>query len=445
MGVVRNDPSNDGKTEGYGSFSVESKETAGYSPHGSQCDNVGPKVKSKETSRFIEVRDCNQNLMGSTRSNGLGNIYSDIPTNSNFVSSKAVDMKLAPSFEFHVRCEEGINLFVDLNSSPSDWIKNLNNGVCIHPVVPNNKSWALHDELRNFGNGEEAKASFLDNKVVDINNKGDPMFTSSSLGSTVGEGNLVKADQHSAADRSLRSIAVPHNNTPLEVLGVIVDHNQMKSTVCGPNYHHHRRLDMCTKLSPQQSKKIGVGSEDPVDPKVIATASHGMGSKPDGLKSLDSIRGNARGALCGCSTSAADLMGMQSSEGASHSENISKLSYQNGGAPDSGFAVAVNDLQKEIERSNCELDLNKCLDPISGYPEERGRNNVTNETVSSECSQFDMRPRNRKRSHSLDSDGLQNKRQYRHDEDCKYPSILRNSKDLAREVYPRRSMRLVSK
>ncbi|KAF5193952.1 Degv domain-containing protein [Thalictrum thalictroides] len=449
MGVVRNDPTNNGKAEVYGCFNVESKETAGCSPLGSQCDYVGPKVKSKETSRFIEVRDCDQNLMGSTRSNGSGKIYSDIPTDSNFVSSNGVDMKLVPSFEFYVRSEEGINLFVDLNSGPSDWIHNLNNGVCIHPIVPNNKSWALHDDLRNFRGGEEeAKASVLKSKVVDIQNKRDSMFTSSSLSSIVRECRHVKADQHSEADRSSRSIAVMCKNTPVDVVGGIEDHNHMKKTICRSNFDSHCQLDMCTILSPQKSKKITLGTEVPLAPQVIAIDSHGRDPKSDGLKSLDSIRGNAMGALCGCSTSAADLFAMQLSEGASHSENISNLPYQNGGEPDLDIAVAVNDLPNEIERStNCELDLNKCLCPISECLEERlqGRTNITNETVIPDCSQFDMLPRNCKRSHCSDSDGLQNKRQYRHDDDCKFPSILRNSKDLARDVYPRRSMRLVSK
>jgi hypothetical protein len=38
------------------------------------------------------------------------------------------------SFQFFVASEEGINLFVDLNSAPSDWVHSLKGGICMSSV-----------------------------------------------------------------------------------------------------------------------------------------------------------------------------------------------------------------------------------------------------------------------------------------------------------------------
>lgn len=55
------------------------------------------------------------------------------------------------SFEFHVMSEEGINLHVDLNSSPSDWAKRFNNEIYISGSVHRNSTGSLHQDLGHFG------------------------------------------------------------------------------------------------------------------------------------------------------------------------------------------------------------------------------------------------------------------------------------------------------
>ncbi|XP_056686859.1 uncharacterized protein [Spinacia oleracea] len=52
-----------------------------------------------------------------------------------------------PTFTFDVCCEDGIQLFVDLNSSPSNWIESLKSGVHINDVVHKPKSQSFHEDI----------------------------------------------------------------------------------------------------------------------------------------------------------------------------------------------------------------------------------------------------------------------------------------------------------
>lgn len=66
------------------------------------------------------------------------------------------------SFEFYVSSEEGINLCVDLNSNPSDWINKYRNQVHLCENVSHTKSQNLHQELGRIGdNNKQMKRSFV--------------------------------------------------------------------------------------------------------------------------------------------------------------------------------------------------------------------------------------------------------------------------------------------
>ncbi|XP_020527637.1 uncharacterized protein LOC110007899 isoform X1 [Amborella trichopoda] len=71
------------------------------------------------------------------------------------------------SFQFFVRSEEGINLYVDLNSSPADWIKKLKDEVHIYQQMHYHKPWAheprnLEDICHGSGDGKT-----LDQRIID--------------------------------------------------------------------------------------------------------------------------------------------------------------------------------------------------------------------------------------------------------------------------------------
>lgn len=84
------------------------------------------------------------------------------PADNGFASSIESSPKVhSSSFEFYVRSEEGINLYVDLNSSPSDWTQRFKNEVHICENVQNNKCRTLHEDLGYLKEGEkEMRNSF---------------------------------------------------------------------------------------------------------------------------------------------------------------------------------------------------------------------------------------------------------------------------------------------
>ncbi|CAL0332461.1 unnamed protein product [Lupinus luteus] len=86
-----------------------------------------------------------------------------VVSKKDFASSLEVTTEAPPrSIEFFVWNNEGINLCVDLNSSPSDWINKLRNEVCTSTDVNRKDSRSLRQELSYLGeNSTQGKSSLL--------------------------------------------------------------------------------------------------------------------------------------------------------------------------------------------------------------------------------------------------------------------------------------------
>lgn len=92
-----------------------------------------------------------------------GAIETVVPSSEkDFASSLKATIEAPPrSFKFFVWKDEGINLHVDLNSSPSDWIKRFRNEVCTSENVYRKESRSLWQELGFLGeSSREGKSSF---------------------------------------------------------------------------------------------------------------------------------------------------------------------------------------------------------------------------------------------------------------------------------------------
>lgn len=74
--------------------------------------------------------------------------------------SEIKSMRL-PSFEFSVSSEDGINLYVDLNSSPSDSFKRLEKKVCVCHNLQNHKFQSFCQEIQYLGNNRQMTSSFF--------------------------------------------------------------------------------------------------------------------------------------------------------------------------------------------------------------------------------------------------------------------------------------------
>ncbi|KAG6741354.1 hypothetical protein POTOM_054587 [Populus tomentosa] len=120
------------------------------------------------------------------------------------------------SFEFHVSSEEGIKLCVDLNSSPSEWIKKYKNQVSLCDNVVNTKSRSLYQELGCIGeSNKKMKSSVLQNMDSD-QIRDDSVQTDPSPSSVAGKNTSVSNGHPIGGNNSLIS-------SPIIPCGVVVD------------------------------------------------------------------------------------------------------------------------------------------------------------------------------------------------------------------------------
>lgn len=83
------------------------------------------------------------------------------PPHDAFASPSDCSAKLrSKPFQFYVRSEDGLNLCVDLTSSPSDWTKKFKRDVHIFENVQHSKSRSLHDDIESLKGSEREMSSF---------------------------------------------------------------------------------------------------------------------------------------------------------------------------------------------------------------------------------------------------------------------------------------------
>lgn len=129
------------------------------------------------------------------KENGAASAIVSRPDSKEDASASALLSRPVLSFEFSVTSENGINLYVDMNSSLVDWHKRLENGMCICRCVEESKSPSFREQLLYLGNSRKrTQDSFgqkSENRMKDsnssfvsspnsLNKKGDNGFLSHS-------------------------------------------------------------------------------------------------------------------------------------------------------------------------------------------------------------------------------------------------------------------------
>uniref|UniRef100_A0A1D1YGI4 Uncharacterized protein CG42248 n=3 Tax=Anthurium amnicola TaxID=1678845 RepID=A0A1D1YGI4_9ARAE len=159
-------PSNYGTTEDFGGS------TSGPgNPHHLSATDVQDIVACPQSSlQCHEI--CNRNISGkiSELKNNHHSLQSSVATSSGmcslplapcgpkkfgecfpgsgFVTPNATISPVPPAFQFFVASEDGVNLFVDLCSTPSDWIRSLKDEVCISQESYHRKSLTIRHEIK---------------------------------------------------------------------------------------------------------------------------------------------------------------------------------------------------------------------------------------------------------------------------------------------------------
>ncbi|XP_019436542.1 PREDICTED: uncharacterized protein LOC109342929 isoform X1 [Lupinus angustifolius] len=384
-----------------------------------------------------------------------------------FASSlKAITEAPPSSLEFFVWNDEGINLCVDLNSSPSDWINKLRNEVCTSMDVNRKNSRSLRQELGYLGESStQGKTSFLSKTNSDqIDDHTRQIESSSSL--KLAKDDVTGLDQQNKG----RSPLLGDSLIPCSITINVADN--VKEDESAFSALTLNVADNLKEYGSAVSAEVSCGAEN----NYIAGSEYCAKALPKKIPDsdvTDTLFFKSRGSV-GNSPSVPDKLECQNSK---HGNEISEdCALLNGSCmvnpdvvyPGSSLSGStelqiseVASCHKYVSVSLCENDVLLDLsDPkntldaewvgLVNSSEEMGK--IFNGRESSECSQFD----DPLKKSGLESDNQDSKMDLRRKRKHRDPDIqgsndnppaknLRSMKNVAVTVQPRRSMRLISK
>ncbi|XP_038970449.1 uncharacterized protein LOC103706020 isoform X1 [Phoenix dactylifera] len=306
--VVYPYPITDGTKEGFGSSNSE----PGDMGTGSQvaagirdittlsqlhCDNnhVASKNGSQKSS---ELRGCGQKLPTHAVTNTRTSNTTLVPSGhkragaysreSRFMSSDETSPKAPPSLQFFVMSEEGINLYIDLNSSPSEWINSLKDKMCIHPKAQDHESETLPAHIRGLADADEhTKISPPGSTGICLQSSGmekNTGCTDSSLGSVVSANCQTEACPPDAIVVTSRDSVLTSSSIPVEISGFL-ERNQVVSSSCVTNSDVYDHMASDIASCPRDEQVLHQDSDD-ASFRIDKSSS----SVPDiSLKSVDNV------------------------------------------------------------------------------------------------------------------------------------------------------------
>ncbi|XP_077229337.1 uncharacterized protein LOC143862217 [Tasmannia lanceolata] len=473
-------PANNGTTEGFGCSTSD--------PRTVDMQHVAPTHPRDITAR-LQV-GCDENGVNYRKYNPLNcNSNSEIDNlqqihsrNIKVGSSNDNRMEVPPSFQFFVRSDEGINLCVDLSSSPSNWVKSLKDEVCMQQRMNPSKSRVLHQELRLLGDNVEHMKILVKYPETSLQTKEsecniDSRAIKSPVRSTVIQDCNSGAYHLESANEPLRSSAITSNGFPVENLRHLEEDKRVMPSACIPN------SDIQNKNT--SNLDVNMISDGPYFPNSLECQLSKIASNPEKSEAhivsfsnvVSGVSEKVNPPLCGEiheDFSSSNIISHEKHSGYSASGSLEMqlarvtFDYEGTSAPpchfgdQQGLDCPKNNLQLEkggladhqLEKEACCKLGSPVVDPTSVLPEEEGRSALINEKESSECSQFDnLLDMTSKRTHSSEfqeespSRRLRNKSENPHNAHAKSILMnLRSSKNLGQEqLLPRRSKRLVSK
>lgn len=397
-----------------------------------------------------------------------------------FASITAATEVPPSSFQFYVWSDVGINLHVDLNLSPSDWINRFRNEVCISENVHANKSQSLWQDLSGLGeNSTQGKSSLLlSTNSGQIDDHDGQAKSSSSL--RLSKDGATESDQHNKDDTPLicdsltpcsMTITVEDNLqedqsiASAEVNVNVVDNlMQEQSTVSAEvSYGALNNFVSGESCAKDLSKKI-TGSDATNMPfiKSLCDSDVNSLSDPGTLELQDSKPVNECSEDCAlqndscfvnpsvvcAGASLSSSVGLQNSEVISCHKYASVSLCDNDGSLDLSDPKSTSDMEQGgLVKTliNFETDSNN----FTSLADEWEVGKIVDGRESSECSQFDD-PLKKSSLDYNNQDSKMESRRKRKNNDSEIQGsndtptttrVLRSMKKTA----PRRSMRLISK
>lgn len=366
------------------------------------------------------------------------------------------------SFEFHVSSEQGINLFVDLNSNPSEWVEKLKSEVSICQNMSHSKSETFHNELGRFGESStQMKNSFqldVDAGII----KDGHMHSGLTPSLTIKENNPLQLDHQDGDIVSLGSTVMTQCATAVEVLEHLEGDQGLSLSKAPPDSQEQ----IISSGAPSTKDECLITLDSSINSpreKLATAAVINISDGPLNILTTEHKNPNTENGICENSTlrNGCNLVGpggikglpigslqMPMSEDAVHQKDVLHSPSENG-----GFVGLVDpnhsvDAEQDELVGSTELDQETFRNQLPALVEEQGRSEIINCGENSESS-LDQLFESCGGLDKGESDGLGKKRAYVDGDqnDCNMldAKILRSAKNRIRKVLPRRSMRLVPK
>ncbi|XP_021628762.1 uncharacterized protein LOC110626899 isoform X3 [Manihot esculenta] len=368
------------------------------------------------------------------------------------------------SFEFYVSSEEGIKLSVDLNSSPSDWIKDYKNQVSLCRHVDSTTSRSLCKELGCIGESDNTQVkgffpqSVGPGEIKDgyVQAKTSPSFVMEN-NIEIDEGNklVMILPTRQCSVEGLECLGEEQGPISSKPSADVQNQNQIISITesCTKNvYAAILDSDIADTPTEKTACNFAVNSISDGSVDLIANEHHNLKHGDEMCENLtwqnsSDLENNCSvfpGRLASCSTE------IQLSEAGNYHKDTLSLPNKNGGF------VGLDDSNHNAGNEQATLatlsENNHCGNHLPTCSEEQEWNNIVNVIETSICSQVDNSVE--KTCLKFDNQGsneeFSRKRPFAGNEcqnscskhDTKF---LRSMMHSAGEALPRRSMRLVSK
>ncbi|XVF29359.1 hypothetical protein REPUB_Repub15cG0114000 [Reevesia pubescens] len=382
---------------------------------------------------------------------------------TSFPSSMNTPAVSPSSFQFHVSSEEGINLYVDLNSKPSEWVDKLKSEVSICQNMSHTKFQAFHKELGRFAeSSKQMKSSFQMN--VDAGKIKDGLIHSGLPPSLIiKENNPPQLDNPDGDDGSLgstvmtpcaRAVYVSEHLEGDQGLTLLKAHPDSREQIIsgGASSVKDGRLITLDSNINFPREKLGGDAVSNIsdDPLNLLTTGH-QNSKLENITCGNSTLQNGcnlvspGGIIPGCLPNGSLPIPMP--EDVFDQRNALHSPCKNGEFVDL-VDPKHNIYAEQGVVGSTERDQETFRNRLPTLVEEQGRSKIINCGENSECS-LDELFENCGGLDNVESNVLSKKRAYIDGDqnDCSMldAKILRSTKHLIRKVLPRRSMRRVSK
>ncbi|XP_057490207.1 uncharacterized protein LOC130776137 isoform X2 [Actinidia eriantha] len=342
----------------------------------------------------------------------------------NASTSSIKSSKPITSFEFYVSSEEGINLIVDMNSSPSDWSKKWESKVCSCHKKFYNKFGSLSEELHLLGNSnKEIKNSFPWSTDSEQKVNNDEIQAQSFPYSIKREGDSLVVDHPYGGDGFSRSLPKKPCIDAMEMSTQLEEDKELPH-FSTPNYDVRNHVISVPEYGPIDRETVTLESSVINIPQMKLSSNSVVNSTQEGQKSPDLL----------------EHQNSESPEVVSQRKDVSCSPCGNDGFLDAADALL------NMETTDDDLaNSSTCQDDMAACAEERERSKPeTSESLQSTKSLEN-------KSEESEADELQ-KRKWQHYEGddlngCGEHNtrVLRSRKCLLERTLPRRSTRLVSK